>query len=140
MMFSAGARKSVALTRCRSVPENVMQIEHRICPKCIKVFYASTGAENLSCPYCGYVLLDRRRMDRTEAGFDVVFTLGEERIAARLENYSDGGVRIVYSGAPILEDIVLGVDIDGLEIHGHARAIWSKQVSGSTFTSGLKLI
>jgi len=117
-----------------------MGIEHRICPRCIKVFFAFTEAESLACPYCGYVLLDRRAMDRIEAGMDVVFTLGEEKIPARLQNYSDGGVRIVYSGAPLKEDIVLGVDIDGIEVHGYARAVWSKQVSGTTYTSGLKLI
>ncbi len=117
-----------------------MGIEHRICPRCIKVFFALTEAESLACPYCGYVLLDRRVMDRIEAGMDVVFTLGDEKIQARLQNYSDGGVRIVYSGVPLKEDIVLGVDIDGIEVHGYARAVWSKQVSDTTYTSGLKLI
>ncbi len=117
-----------------------MQIEHRVCPNCNKVFYASTGAESLSCPHCGYVLLDRRGLERIEADMEIAFTLGDERMKARLENYSDGGVRIIYSGGPIAEDAVLGVDIEGLDIHGQARAVWSKKVSASTYASGLKLI
>ncbi len=115
-------------------------IEHRVCPNCARVFFAAKEAKSLSCPHCGYVLLERRRLERREAAMDMIVTLGDVKMAAHIENYSDGGIRMSYGGSPISKETVLGVDVEGLKIHGNALAVWTRKVSGSTYASGLRLI
>ena len=117
-----------------------MQIEYRVCPECSRAFYAFNGVESLSCPHCGYVLLDRRSGERIKKRANFFLLLKGEKVAAELEDYSEGGMRIVYEGEPLNSRAVVDVNIDELKIHGHARAVWSKKISGAKHSIGLKLL
>ncbi len=117
-----------------------MKIEYRVCPECSRAFYAFNSVESLSCPHCGYILLDRRSGERIKKRADFFLLLKGEKVAAELEDYSEGGMRIVYEGEPLNPRAVVDVDIDELDIHGHAQAVWSKKIHGSKCSIGLKLI
>ena len=105
----------------------------RVCPRCLKAFYAHAG-QDIACPKCGYVFFERRYGDRVGLEFDFVITLQGRTIAARLKDYSDGGIKMVYKGAAIGKDTVVDLDIEEIGLHQRAKAVWSGSLHGSTST------
>jgi len=116
------------------------KIENRICPHCEKVFYTPVEDKRVVCIYCGYVLFDRRGAQRTEKEVNFTISVEGEKIPTRLKDYSADGLKIVCRGNAIKADTFLDIDIKALGIHKIAKAIWSKKVSRSLFSAGLKLL
>ncbi len=115
-------------------------MEIRVCPDCDKAFYALCDAIHLVCHHCGYMLLDRRVKERTASNLDFTFTYGGKSIKARLKDYSESGLRVFYRGSALKVDSVLDIELDGLNIHSQARAVWTKNVSRSLCSSGFTFI
>jgi len=116
------------------------KIEIRICPQCAKAFYMPIDDKRVVCIYCGYVLFDGRGAQRTEKEVSFTISLEGENIATKLEDYSEDGLKIVCRGHAIEKDTFVNIDIKALGIHKIAKAIWSKKVSRSLFSAGLKLL
>lgn len=115
-------------------------MELRVCPDCQKAFYSSPEGESVLCPHCGFVLLEKRLHKRTRKVLDFFFSYHGKKHGARLEDYSDSGVRAVYTGPGVDPDTVLEFDIDELDIHGKVRAVWTRELGKSRAESGFMLI
>ncbi len=115
-------------------------MEIRVCPDCDKAFYALCDAIHLVCHHCGYMLMDRRVKERTTSNLDFTFTYGGKSIKARVKDYSESGLRIFYRGSSLKVDSVLDMKLDGLNIHSTAKAVWTRSVSRSLYSSGFKFI
>ncbi len=115
-------------------------MEIRVCPDCDKAFYALRDAIHLVCHHCGYMLLDRRSKERTICNLDFTFTYGGKSIRAKLKDYSESGLRILYRGRSMQVDSVLDIRLDGLSIHSAAKAVWTSSVSRSLYSSGFQFI
>jgi hypothetical protein len=115
-------------------------MEIRVCPDCDKAFYALRDAIHLVCHHCGYMLLDRRSKDRTICNLDFTFTYGGKSIKARLKDYSESGLRVLYRGRSLQVDSVLDIKLDGLGIHSAAKAVWTSSASRAVYSSGFKFI
>ena len=116
------------------------KIELRICPHCEKAFYTPVEDKRVVCLYCGYVLFDRRGALRTQKEVDFTISLNGTDVPVKLKDYSDDGLKIVCEGRDIKTDTFLDVDIKPLGIHKIAKTIWSKKVSESLSSIGLKLL
>jgi len=116
-----------------------MAIEHRICPKCTRAFYASSVVASLTCPSCGFIMLDGRPVKRIKTNIDLTFSFGERKMPVRLVDYSEGGLRIAYKGTALEVNSLIDLDIEKLNIHGTAMAVWTKKISGAIST-GFRLI
>ncbi len=114
-------------------------IEHRVCPKCARAFYASSGVESLKCPHCKYVVLDGRPGKRIKTDLYLTFSFGGRSMPVQLVDYSEGGLRIAYKGKPLEINTLIDLDIEKLNIRGTAMAVWTKRVSGAIST-GFRLI
>ncbi len=111
-----------------------MAIDHRICPGCGRVFYASASAASLSCPSCGYVMLDGRPARRIKTKLGLTFATAGGSIPVRLVDYSEGGLRIAYKGKGLEVNTLIDLDIEKLNIRGTAMAVWTKKISGAVST------
>lgn len=113
-------------------------MEIRVCPDCDKAFYALRDAIHLVCHHCGYMLLDRRSNDRTASNLDFTFTYRGKSIKARLKDYSESGLRILYRGRALQVESVLDIKLNKLGIHSTAKAVWTGSVSRSLYSSGFR--
>lgn len=113
-------------------------IEIRVCPECGKAFYAPV--DRAVCPHCRYVFLERRYKGRIKKELAFTVSLEGKKLPARLEDYSENGIKMVYKGAGLEVDTVLHVNIDEMDLHRNARAVWTKKLSKSLSSSGLKLL
>lgn len=115
-----------------------MKIEHRICPSCLSAFYASTSDDVVICPDCKFILLDRRdtKTKRTQKRANFVFSINDERFDATLEDYSTGGMRVVYQGRPLKPGTCIEFDVKELNLRGSARTVWTKKPAGLLASSG----
>jgi len=114
-------------------------VDHRVCPGCNGAFYATSAAHSLSCPRCGYVILDGRPGQRTKTNIGLTFSFGEKSMPVRLVDYSEGGFRIAYNGKALEINTLIDLDIEKLNIHGTAMAVWTKKISGAVST-GFRII
>ena len=115
-------------------------MEIRVCPDCDKAFYALRDAIHLVCQHCGYSLLDRRIKERTICNLNFTFTHKGRRIQGKLKDYSESGARIVYKERSLPVDTILNLKLDGLNTNSPARAVWTRSVSRSLYSSGFKFI
>lgn len=92
------------------------------------------------CHHCGNILLDGRTRKRIRKEVAFTLSLGELKIPAVTADYSDDGARIMYKGNPIPVGTVMDLNIDKLNIHGAAEAVWAKRVSRSQTQAGLRLL
>ena len=115
-------------------------MELRVCPECNKAFYALHDSEVVACPHCGFILHDRRRNKRMHKELEFAFSAGGKTVTAKLQDYSLNGMKIAYTGAALDVESLLDIDIDEINIHGKARAVWTKKVSKSVASIGLKLL
>ncbi|HXI09382.1 MAG TPA: PilZ domain-containing protein [Thermodesulfobacteriota bacterium] len=115
-------------------------MELRVCPECNKAFYARRAGEVVACPHCGFVLYDRRRKKRVLRELAFYFSMEGRVVQATLRDYSKDGLRIAYEGDALRPDAVIDISIDELDIHRHAQPVWSKKMSKSTVSAGLKLL
>jgi DNA-directed RNA polymerase subunit RPC12/RpoP len=118
-------------------------MELRICPVCNKAFYSSSDRDGVLCTHCGYVLYEVRvgaRVELNPRSLCFTLSLSGEEVRASLKDYSPSGLRIIYSGKTMPVDTVCNVDIDELGIHAVARTVWSKKISSSSVSAGLRLI
>jgi ribosomal protein S27AE len=114
-------------------------VDHRVCPGCNGAFYATTGAQSLSCPRCGYVVLDGRPAKRIKTEIPLTFYSGGRSTPVRLVDYSEGGLRIAYKGKALEVNSLIALDIEKLNIHGTAMAVWTRKISGAIST-GFRII
>lgn len=118
----------------------------RVCPKCEKAFYLFTEEKISSCPHCGFRALknkDRRTenhrvQERLETNVDFNFSFGGVLKTAKVTDYSESGARIVYKGPPLPVDSTLALSIDELKIKSTANAVWTKKLSITMNSSGLR--
>lgn len=115
-------------------------MELRVCPECDKAFYAPIEEDYINCPHCGFVLLERRTSKRFSKKLDFTFTFNGNKVPAKLEDYSADGIRAHYKGQGLSVKTMLDLNIDELDIHRRAKAIWTKKLSGSISMSGFKLL
>lgn len=94
----------------------------------------------VACPHCGQILHDRRNKERIKKELEFTFFFKGEGQSARLSDYSEGGVKMVYEGKPLEVDTVLDVEIKELDIRRPARTVWSKKLSNSSASTGLRLL
>lgn len=112
-------------------------MEIRLCPECNKAFYANYDNEFSSCPFCGYVLYDRRHKDRVPVDVPFIFLRDGQRVTARAKDYSRTGVRIVYRGSPLEISSKVSLNIDSLPVsNGVAVAVWSRRISKTMSSAG----
>jgi len=71
---------------------------------------------------------------------DCKFLLKGQMVRAILQDYSDNGCSMVYEGKAIETDTVLDIEVEGLEVHRHARTVWSKNISDRKASAGLRLL
>jgi len=109
----------------------------RICPQCHKAFYKANDKASIRCNHCGYVLLERRGAQRIKKELVFYLCSGKKEIPARLKDYSEGGLRATYPGS-VIHTKVIKVNIDELNIHRRAQAVWTKRVSRSVYSIGLR--
>jgi hypothetical protein len=115
-------------------------MEIRVCPECNKAYYTAAVEYRPPCPHCGHVLLDRRTQERTITAKDLSFFIeGTERSATLIDLSKDGG-KIIYDGESFPANTTLDINIDELNIHRTARAVWTKELTGSKVTAGLKFL
>lgn len=120
----------------------------RVCPKCEKAFYLFTEEKVSSCPHCGFRVFknkDRRTeihnlraQERLETNIDFNFSLGGVVKTAKVTDYSEKGARIVYKGPPLPVDSTLALNIDELSIKSTANAVWTKKLSITMNSTGLR--
>jgi hypothetical protein len=115
-------------------------MEIRVCPKCSRAFYAHSDGESVSCPGCGYFLLDRRYNERVGKELDFTFLLNGERRMARLKDYSGTGIRMSYGGAALALDAAMDIEIGEINMRGAGKAVWTVGREGSLFSSGVVFI
>lgn len=115
-------------------------MELRVCPECNKAFYSLHDSEVVACPHCGFILHDRRRTKRVTKEIDCCFSVEGELVRAKLQDYSKDGLRVVYSGHALGVDTVFDVEVEDLDVHRPAKAVWAKKISKSQFSVGLKLL
>jgi len=115
----------------------------RICPECQKAFYPPPDERGVLCSHCGHILYEARdgtRVRPSNRSLSFTLTLPGAQVEASIKDYSPSGLRITYSGAEMDIDSILNVDIDELGIHAPARAVWTKRISSSSFSAGLRLL
>lgn len=121
----------------------------RVCPKCIRAFYILSEKNISPCPHCGYVPQSRSRNKQTlikrscrrlETNIDLAFSVEGVHKAAKMTDYSESGARIVYHGDPVPVNSLITLDINmpGIDIPKDANAVWTKKVTFSINTTGLK--
>jgi len=115
-------------------------MEIRVCPECNKAFYSLRESDVVACSHCGFIMHDRRGALRTKKEVDCTIGLEGESIRVKLVDYSVNGIKIVCRGCYIKADTFLDVDIKALGIHKMAKAVWSKMVTSSSSSVGLKLL
>lgn len=106
--------------------------------------------EGHPCSHCGYIALkrvrrsaallsdDKRRQARVETYVDFTFSIGGVMKKAKMIDYSEGGVRIVYHGEPVPVNSVLDLNINKPDTQGATRAVWTKKLSITMNSTGLK--
>ncbi len=115
-------------------------MDFRLCPACSKVFMRAKDSAPIKCIYCGF-LFEERRSDkriRTELALELVTESGSMK--AKLKDYSINGLRIFYTGLPMMTDSLLSINIEELNLHGPVRVIWTYKLSSHTAMSGLELL
>ena len=115
----------------------------RVCPECGKAFYAAVSSAPLSCALCACFFEDKRRDKRTRKETGLTFRFMDRSYPARLKDYSEHGLRLLYAGKMLKAGSVVAVefapplDKGGCEC---AVAVWSRKVSPAVFSSGLRRI
>jgi len=115
-------------------------MELRVCPECDRAFYSLHDSDMVTCTHCGFIVYDRRGALRTKKEVDCTIALEGENIPAKLIDYSVNGIKIVCRGHDIKADTFLDVDIKALGIHKMAKSVWSKRVTRSSSSVGIKLL
>ncbi len=114
------------------------KMDIRVCPECGKAFYAAPSAAPLSCAFCACFFEDTRRARRIRKEADLTFRFKDRSYQARLKDYSEGGLRMLYAGKMLRAGSVVHVEIDRENISELAVAVWSRNVSPAVFSIGLK--
>ncbi len=115
-------------------------METRVCPGCESAFYALNDLGYTACPYCGLVLWDRRANVRFKGSAKLTFSCTGETGTAEVVDYSQGGVKIAYTGKALPKGRLITVDIKALNIHTRAKTVWTAKGRGKKLLAGLKLL
>lgn len=110
--------------------------EPRVCPSCGKAFIWFTK-NPLSCPYCGYLSHENRGEKRLASDKGFSLTVGGKSCPANLIDYSMSGVRLSCPERMSMDSLV-SIDIDELDIHRSARAVWTVALTPGLAITGLK--
>jgi hypothetical protein len=92
------------------------------------------------CPNCRHVLIEQRQHDRVGEKSNLTFTVDEEKRTAKVIDLSMDGARIAYKGDAIPIETILDFNLDRLNIHRPAMAVWTKQLNPKISQSGLRLL
>lgn len=111
----------------------------RVCPHCYKAFYISRDQDAIACQHCGHIFSERRQFGRVKDELEIILKFNGSEIPARTVDYSEAGAGIIYNGDSLEADTVLDIDI-GMDVQRPARMVWSRQVSRSLVSAGLKLL
>lgn len=115
-------------------------MEIRVCPECDRAFYSLPDSDVVACTHCGFIAFDRRGAKRVHKEVDCRFLLEGRLVRARLQDYSAGGLRMVYTGEALKADTVLDVEVEGLDVHRTAKTVWSMKISKHSVSAGLRLL
>jgi DNA-directed RNA polymerase subunit RPC12/RpoP len=115
-------------------------MELRVCPECDRAFYSLHDGDVVACPHCGYILHDRRRSKRVHKEIVFTFSAGGRTVTAKLQDYSTNGMKIIYTGDALDLESLLDIDIEEINIHGTAKAVWDRRITKSTHSTGLKIL
>lgn len=110
----------------------------RVCPECKKAFYAGTSPAPLSCAFCACFFEDKRRSRRIRKETGLTFWFMDRSRAARLKDYSENGLRMLYAGKMLKAGSVVEVELGAENIRECAVAVWSRKLSPAISSSGLK--
>lgn len=117
------------------------QVMMRICPECKKAFYVPVKVDRVRCHHCHFTIYMGRNSERITNELEFTLTLRNEKIRARLRDYSREGIGIFLDGKNTLNvGVVVNVDIDEVNIHRPARAVWIRKKSRSVSSAGLQLL
>lgn len=114
---------------------------HRVCPQCQKAFFHAEGGECCPpCPYCGYILVEQRRHERSIAKVEFTFYDDGLQRVGTLVDFSVDGARIIYKGGELPGDTDLEINVGKLNIRRSAKAVWTKSFNGLSLQAGLKFL
>ncbi len=112
----------------------------RVCPSCDRAFYTISREYCPSCPYCRYVLADRRTHERIRTSVEFSFSNGGPDREATLIDFSTTGARIIYQGQSLPVNMIININIDEVNIHGPAKVVWSQELNLMLSQTGLRLL
>jgi len=115
-------------------------MEIRVCPECEKAFFALVDNAVVKCTHCGHVVQERRGAERVAKELDCTFSYDGHVVHAKLQDYSSGGLRMVYTGEAVSADTLRDVNVEGLDVHRPAKTVWTMQTSDHSFSAGLRLL
>lgn len=111
----------------------------RVCPKCERAFYA-LGAESATCTFCGAPVTERRGGDRLRTKVRFLLKMMDGLVPVNVEDYSESGIKLAYSGKPLDIDSIVDLDISALALKVKARAVWSRSEKGNISFTGFTFV
>lgn len=120
------------------VPLMGKSIVIRVCPECEKAFYAAEVLPPLSCPFCACFFENKRRDKRIGCEAGLTFRFMDRSRPGRLKDYSENGLRMLYAGKMLKAGSVVEVELGAENTSECAVAVWSRRLSPTVFSSGLK--
>lgn len=111
----------------------------RICPNCKRAFY-SLGGEDAVCSFCGTPVTERRGGDRFASRVQFLLNMLDRPVPAKVEDYSESGIRLAYAGKPLGINSIIDLDISELALRVRARAVWSRALKGNLSYTGFTFI
>ncbi|GMT42809.1 MAG: hypothetical protein IEMM0002_1220 [bacterium] len=113
----------------------------RVCPECHKAFFQPVGRECCPpCPHCGHVLVNQRGQERLITKTDFTLSVGGRKRSATIVDFSADGARIVYDGKEIPDNGNVKLNVDKLNIHRRAKAVWTRKLGDEVSQTGLMLL
>lgn len=112
----------------------------RVCPECDKAFLIANIDYCPPCPMCGYVLVEQRDEDRKKKRTIFTFKINGRKRQGNVLDLSMDGARISYQGSALPVNTILKFNVDKLNIHRSAKAVWTRRHRANTIQTGLRLI
>ena len=87
------------------------------------------------------IVYDKRSKQRDKCEARAIVTIGTHSKSAFIDDFSLGGVSVVYHGDPIQTDAKVKISAEKLDIRSKAAlVVWSKSIVGGLSHSGLKYV
>jgi hypothetical protein len=114
----------------------------RICPRCRMVSYVSSMTWDLTCPHCAFHIgnwMERRTSPRSEIGYEILIRHNDMHLYGEALDYSDTGMRISYTGDPLLPGDLIYIESKKLDVSGPAEVVWLHLMEDSVVHAGIEI-